>query len=338
FAQALVHAHQSTEFAELSGAGISSAIARGNLAHLLFLLGRYDDAARHQQVALTQIPRGSDFFLGALDTYAGIRLAQGRLDDAIRVLDDIDRLTADTDRPTSYVQRHGALTRIRTAIKAGQLTDALRHSEAAVQHAERARDMLAFHIGTLAHAEILLRIDCGPEALATVSRVAATIGDGQPDLYASSQTLLACLLKKAGHNVAARQHFERGERFYVALQHAIGLAAANETWDTIKSGDATSDDAAEGTSFINPHQVVDTLASTAAILSYHDRLPLVASELLDLVHKTGQFAATGAVIRRKDGSVRTFGVVPKTETTRTLHSVTAQGTLELHVDGDSSAE
>src|SRR5262249_33787674 len=167
---------------------------------------------------------------------------------------------------------------------------------------------------------------------------AATIGDGQPDLYASSQTLLACLLKKAGHNVAARQHFERGERFYVALQHAIGLAAANETSDTITTGDATSDDAAEGTSFINPHQVVDTLASTAAILSYHDRLPLVASELLDLVHKTGQFAATGAVIRRKDGSVRTFGVVPKTETTRTLHSVTAQGTLELHVDGDSSAE
>jgi tetratricopeptide (TPR) repeat protein len=87
FTDALEHAHRAVELAEISGAGVSIAIARGNLAHLLFLLGRFEEAVGHQQLALAQIPQGSDFFLGALDTYASIRLAQGRVNDAIRILD-----------------------------------------------------------------------------------------------------------------------------------------------------------------------------------------------------------------------------------------------------------
>src|SRR5262249_39928324 len=155
FTDALVHAHQAVELAEVSGAGVSIAIAHGNLAHLLFLLGRYEDAVDHQKLALARIPHGSDFCLSALDTYASIRLAQGRIDDATEILADIDRMTAETDRPASYVQRQCALTRIRIALKAGRLRDALKRSEAAVYHAELAKDVLAAHIGMLGKAEVL---------------------------------------------------------------------------------------------------------------------------------------------------------------------------------------
>src|SRR5262249_25547224 len=125
---------------------------------------------------------------------------------------------------------------------------------------------------------------------------------------------------------------------YGTLQHAVGFAAAKSLWeDTNATAAATATRSNEASGVQGP-AVIDALASAAAILTHHDRLPLVATELVEVLRKTAVFTSVGASIRRKDGSGRDIGRVTTTRTTRTLRAATPQGTLELSIDGAVSAE
>src|SRR5262249_39777753 len=149
--------------------------------------------------------------------------------------------------------------------------------------------------------------------------------------------ILACILKKAGKIPAANHHYERALRFYATLQHAVGLSAAHESWEDSQRTAGVSD-VVDGQTVDQTHQVGDILASAAAVLAHHDRLPLVAVELLSVLQKTGLFSHIGATIRRRDGSIRNFGSTPQIGAPKIITTSTPQGTLELHVEGDSCAE
>src|SRR5262249_36107485 len=137
-----------------SGVGASIFAGHGNLANLLHFTGDYEGAIHHIRLALQKAPEGSDYHIGALDTFARIRLAQGSLDDAEELLRTIDRLSAGNLRPASYANRHAILTHILASTARRQLNQARAHAESALALGDAVGDVLVSSFAALAISEL----------------------------------------------------------------------------------------------------------------------------------------------------------------------------------------
>src|SRR5262249_27766896 len=217
FSDALTHAHIALRFAERTGAAFGIATAHGNLANLLFVSGDYKNAAQHQDLASTRLPRSSDNYIAALDLHSQIAIAENRLDDASSLLGTIEALTRSLQRPSGYAQRHASMTRIDLLRRLGQHDAALVTADRVIRAAVAAGDVLLQHVAGLVKTELFVHTHKLDEAQTTLSTVIDTISQQQPTVYAKYQSVLSELLRYNRAILSATAHTERARRFYKTL-------------------------------------------------------------------------------------------------------------------------
>src|SRR3954469_4959952 len=338
FKTALHHARLAVSCAEQSGVGISIFAGHGNLANLLHFTGDYEGATHHIQLALKRAPEGSDYHVGALDTFARIKLAQGEFDGAEELLSVIDQMAKACDRPSAYANRRALITHIMLSTARGRLREAAAHARVAITLGNAAGDVLVSHIAGLAIAELHAREDKVSGAVNLMADLERTIFEQQPDVYARFETVRACVLKKGNDSNAARLHFDRATRVLDSLGHAPGLRESERSWAAVDLN-GQKPDACLGDDD-GSRLVADTLAEMAAIVAYAGRPEIVARELAELLTRTRCFAGIEFVHQTRDG-IRIFWQSGSARAvyTRTVHvGNMADGTIELRVFHDEQIE
>jgi DNA-binding NtrC family response regulator/tetratricopeptide (TPR) repeat protein len=307
FASALLHARRSVELAEQSGVANARATSHGNLANVLYLTGEYERAVEHNGLALPRCSPGSDNYIGAVDTFARIRLAQNRLDECDELLDKIDQVTRSSECRSRYAYRHALLIRINALARRERFEEALAHMETAIELAVTSSDFLLYHLAMLTKAELLVSTARVGDALDAMQNVAATVASQPPDVYALYERVLGGALSNAHSYDEALSHFERAARIYKACHHAPGLVELGWSWNgaaTYHIGAAREFAEETGRQAYRDEKLATAAAvqNVAALMICADRLEFVGGELVNLLWRAGSVTSAAAVFRANDGS------------------------------------
>ena len=254
FTEALERSPRAVELASRSGARYLLATAQGNLGHLLFLTGDYDNALQHQGDALKAFPPHSDNYIASLDNRILIKLAQNRLDQCHELLAQIDHEFRSLESRTNYVYRHALLTRAHVMYRSGQYGEALTHAQMAIELGQSSADVLLVHLAILMKAQILVANSDVAAAMRAIHGIALSVAAQSPDVLALYEGVIACALWSENSQSSARQHFERARRIYKTLNYAPGLAELEWSYNAAMAEAAVSVTGGQETAYVAAQQ------------------------------------------------------------------------------------
>ena len=296
----------------------------GNLGNLYFLVGEFDKSNEYFEAAIKALPSPGDNYNAGMDGFARVRLAQGRLEECGRLLDQIDSVFHTPKDQVLYAHRYSKLTRTQLLSRLGSFSDALVSAESLIQLASDAGDHLLRQIALLTKAEVLQQAGNVRESMDTLDIVVDTLAQQPPDLYAHYERILACALADSGDRETAGLHFERAQRVYESIRSAPGLVELSRRWN-----EATTQQIAESPTNIrrpgeNDESRLKTAApnssaaarnvlqTVAALLRYHSRPELVARELVYLLGQTDCTLDARAVSIGADGPAQVLAAANAT--------------------------
>ena len=304
----ILHARRSVKSAEGTGAAYSLASSVGNLAHLLYLIGDFEQAIECSANALEGFHPDNRNYVAVLDTVARIRLAQNRLSECEDVLDRMQRACERTNR-SPYVYRHYLFTRARFLERSSRFEEALEQIQILIELTTAANDRLLQSVALLTQAGLLLHLSRFDEAVEQLHLVATRLAGQPPDVYAMYEGVIACGLATTFPH-EARGHFERARRIYSCLGHAPGLIELASSRDCVSAQQSPPDltvDGAHGT--VRPPSMwtlSGLLHSVAMVTAHPDRAELVGNEILQILNAVGCVESAVAVTREADGTEREF--------------------------------
>ncbi|MES1255535.1 MAG: sigma-54 dependent transcriptional regulator [Acidobacteriota bacterium] len=301
FVAANTHARTSLDIAEDAGASSIRESALGNLGHLAYLAGRFDEAYDFLTRARTT-RRGSDTWVGCLDTLARIHLAQDHIANCARVLDEIESEARESGDQARFVYRHAQMTRAVLLARQGDIDGALRQIEFVIGLATRAKDEFFGNIASLSKADFLQEAGRLDECGSILRDLMLSIPQQPPDFSAHYERVLACATVRAGQMGAGDCHRRRSARIFGDLQHHAGALELANAWERACSNSPNAEiDSDE--QFLSPSSALHSVAS----LTLHVGRPiLIATELIDLLGKTGSVWHAAAEARGTDGVVETL--------------------------------
>jgi DNA-binding NtrC family response regulator/tetratricopeptide (TPR) repeat protein len=311
FAIALGHARRGVHVAQQSGAAVWRRASFANMAHLFYLLGRFDESVDYYDQALSALPSAGDNGVASLGSLAELRLAQGRIDESAELLDRMEQSIREPKDRMAYPHRHTAPTRSRLLARQGDLCGALENIESALVSAEVLGDQLLRKSALLTKAELLDESHASFALAATLDGAIADL-NYYPDLHAHYERVLACALAADGDAYAAHTHFDRAKRIYGSLGHVPGLLELNRRWDRATSQAATRATPST-TGGVHPADEpaahARTAVQAAAALMLHAGHPeLLAREIVELLGVTGCVRGATAISRDADGQIETLAV------------------------------
>ena len=341
FTAAHAHARRCLDFAEDAGAASVHESALGNLANLSLLAAQFDEAANYLNRA-NVARKGSDNWAACAETLARVALAQGRLDECMRLLDEIDNsITAPSDR-SRYVYRHTQLTRVQLLARLGDLDGALRHVEFALTLATQSRDHLLNNLALLARAELLQEAERVSDCASLLRNLVLAIPSQAPDFFAQYERVLACGMARTGQIEAAEAHRRRAERVYIGLRHEAGQLELSRCWRSA-SGARLADGRSHHQAPIN--SAIAMIGDIASIMLHVGRPELIARELVDLLGTTECVRYASAFARGADGAIESLAHSgePRDPTTssdeqRLLVGTAREREIEILVDAKPDLE
>jgi transcriptional regulator with PAS, ATPase and Fis domain len=295
FGNAMSQAVRGVELAERSGAANVRATSHANLAKVLFLTGDYRNAVEHQYRAIQELPVRSDSRIAALDGLVRIRLAQLRLSDCEKLLEEINFLLEPSKNPSRYVHRHAVLTRATVHARAGRVNDALEELNAAIKLAQSSGDSLLLHEATLTKAELLVQESRLAEAVSTTHSVSSTVTGQPPNIFALYQRVLGCLTTQSD-NAAAAEYFGRARRIYECLGQAPALVELELLYGTIIQEERSPTKTTHVPAVVSA--VIDGI-STAIV--HAGRPEFVAREFIELLNAANVITKAKVVVQRTNG-------------------------------------
>ena len=269
------------ELAEASGAASTIGTSLGNFGNLCFALGQFEEAIDYHQRALALFPSGGENWNASLESLAQIRLAQGRLDDCQRLLDEIDgAVVTDSDR-NRYVYRYAGLTRSKLLARSDRYEEALDTVDSTIKSAEECSDALLVSIAQLTRAQLQVEIGETETALVLLRSVGKNLPKLPQEFHAQYEKILGqALLGK--NSSLSDAHFDRAGRIYQALGSAPGrielLRARQSTPLPPNSNEPRPDCEPD-------NELGRVIQSVAALFVHLDRPEIIAQEIIDLLAK-----------------------------------------------------
>src|SRR6185437_7551597 len=117
FAAAQLHGKQALALSLESGVRNTIVAALGNLGSLHFHLADFDRATSYLQQAVSLVGSSTEYVVAVQNTIGQIYLAEGRLDEAARAVQEIERLCPTDEARRRYVFRHARVTRTKLLLQ-----------------------------------------------------------------------------------------------------------------------------------------------------------------------------------------------------------------------------
>jgi transcriptional regulator with PAS, ATPase and Fis domain/tetratricopeptide (TPR) repeat protein len=345
---ALRHARCGADIARESGAAVWRRAFHGNLAHLFYVLGRFDEATAEYQQSQSLLPSEGDNRLAWLGGLGEICLAEGRLDECQHL---VNRLEESIRQPTkAYNYRHTLPMRSLLSARFGQFDRAFEMIELASALADEAGDQLLAWEALLTRAGLLQQVRRLPELMTTLDGMLTEFGS-YPDLHAQYERIVGCALASINNLDAGIAHIERSRRIYESVRNAPGLIELSRCWslttsaapqgDDIVNHEVTPDSDARGA-------VIATrtgLQNASALMLHSSRPRFLAREIVHILAATDCVVGAVAISRAHDGEVETFanhGAVLPADSQQASQRLTvgAEGehTIEILFDSKSDIE
>ena len=282
YERALEHMEASVALASECGHAVARAVSLGNLAHVLFICGRFTAARETVDRALLGFVPGSDNYNSLLDLLARIELAESRLDPCGEIIERIEQgLTCDADK-RRYAYRHSLITKAKLQRRRGDLAAALETLDTVARAAALTRDDWLSKLATIEKLSTLTELRCLDEVNRVIRDNTSSV-ELPLDLFALYQGVIGSYLGTLEWRLASAQHVDRGDRIYYALGHAVGKGEIRAIREKL-----------EGTGTIAvvdvplpPADLSVVIQSVAALFSCVSNPEILAREMLELLWPSG---------------------------------------------------
>jgi transcriptional regulator with PAS, ATPase and Fis domain/tetratricopeptide (TPR) repeat protein len=283
----LLHARRALELADQSGVAVLKRASLGNLGNLYYFMGRLDDATDSLNQACGVMPQFGPNGVGVIDALANIHLLNDQPSECERLLDELDSRMLQTGRRESYVYRHSQLTRTKLLAYQGKLQDAISSAEHVLTMARDIGDHALQVSAQLALGDLFQRTGHFQRVTAILDSLSSTLGVHPPDVYAQYEQIIGCALARVKNVEGARHHLERSRRIYETVGAVTGIIdLERRTREARGCGDAVAGSYFDQTSH-QPARAVDLLHSVAGLMLHGNRPDLLASEVAEILRKTG---------------------------------------------------
>src|SRR5581483_348749 len=306
FDAAIFHGKRALALARQSGALYMEQACLTNVAHVLYLLGQFDDAIDHFAKAFEVRPSTIQPTHAGYDGLAQLYLTLGRLDECNALLERINEHVRLSSDRRLYTYRYAELTFVRLLIRRGQWIEAREESRMLHRLAIESGDRLLECLVDLARAD-LCALSGETDSLLAIVGLGSHRFVGHLELFAEYERVVATGSRAAGCS-AANSHFQRAKRIFAGLRNVPGLLEVKRclSSETTNGCDQPADDATD----FDPMAVVQQVAS---LMLLDGRPQLLASELIHLLHQTACVDWAVAVARADTGDYERLaacGAVP----------------------------
>jgi DNA-binding NtrC family response regulator/tetratricopeptide (TPR) repeat protein len=289
---ALNHASDLVPIAEKTGSESLKFGAVSNLAHLLVLQHRFDEALTCLDVALKTRGYGGGSQIALKDTLTLLHLSRGSYDKARTELNEIAALVEQSDGSNSWVGLEYLVHRVKWHFLAGQPEEGLSVALDAIPRIENISGKSVLARMKLLAAEGLGRTGRIDEGVAMASAALKADPDPPLELVAEFHRIIGRLY--AGDNDrAARDHFNRAIRIFDNLGNLAAKAdVGRDANETLNHSTGEAQPACN-----EPSDSVGLLLSQqiASLADLASRPKLLAEEVCALLSKTGAAESTQIV-------------------------------------------
>src|SRR5262249_41878953 len=153
--------------------------------------------------ALKALPSGTQA-VSCLANLARVRMAQGRIEDAVRLLDEVDDSVAHERDRVFYAYRYASLTRSVVSFRQGYVDLALSQVDAVLRACEQAGDQMLKQKALLTEAELLLAANRFAKYRTPLDAALADFDGGSPQLLVQCEQILGSAAAADGRSQAAR--------------------------------------------------------------------------------------------------------------------------------------
>jgi DNA-binding NtrC family response regulator/tetratricopeptide (TPR) repeat protein len=323
FHSARDHGALALEASRASGVAVILRSVHGNLGQLSLRMGEFDVALKYLDQALGWAEKGSDHYIGILDTIARVELAKGHAHDCERLLAEALAAKSISPDESGYIRRHCLLTRGEALARLGNSSESIRCFEKAMESAGRSGDLLLMESARLLLAEAAGEARPTPTCSSFEPLRPPALGL-TPEVTALYERAVASQLRASGNSDSARLHKDRAMRIYRAIGDVPGMLDTDRRWPPAVPRTETS---ALTTGVL--------LQNAAAVLMHAGRPELVAAGLIAILKDLPCVTGATAVSLAPDGTTDTldsFGTLDAAPASRTLALGTARGrALELRI-------
>jgi DNA-binding NtrC family response regulator len=297
---AFEHAVRCAALSEKSGAALIQRAAYGNLASLSYWLGRFDDAERYYDRAVSVLPsERSDTIVALRGILAETFLAQGRLTECAVLLECIENSAGGPDDQMYYF-RHTLAVRAQFEYRTSRVLDALKTADLTFDVAERVDDRLLSTAMALLRAELLFETGATRKAVDVLTAILPRFSNPL-HLYGQYERVLGSVLAQTGNEFLAESHLKRSRRIYEGLRHAPGLIALEQSTTALSA----PHDVADSDQRRNKHAVDEArigIQGAAAIMLLVGRPEPLARELVHLLGQAATVRWAAAIRQTSDGT------------------------------------
>ena len=262
--------------------------ALANLGQAKLYLGEFDDANLFLTKALAKASGSTNVHLALLDSYAQLKLTQGRLDECQALLDDIDRLNPPRDRyQPSWLDLWIHQTRIRLLQGRERWVEAADVASTAIGIASAREDRRLGALFRILKADSITRLGRFVEAGELLADATAACDSGSLDTSAEIARVTGIVLARQGAPSAAARHFDRAHRIADSIGNAcLRMRIDADRQIALPPHAASSLDVAAGR---GPEQPETThhgeLDGVTLLLEFAGRPDLMGRELLHLLDR-----------------------------------------------------
>jgi DNA-binding NtrC family response regulator/tetratricopeptide (TPR) repeat protein len=282
FDAALKHGQRGLFLAEESGVMNAITASLGNLGNLFFQLGDFTQAADYLHKAIALAARGSEHSIAVHETLAQIYLADGRLDSAAAMLQQIElHVPAESER-ARYVFRHTQLTKSKLLLRQNRRSGAMSVADEVSALAQQSGDVLLSSSAELVKAELLIQDGRVSDALSLLESVVPELPQRPPRLYGVYESLIGLASVQTHSGQSSDQHFRRAEAVFDALGNGPDSHDLRRRRESAKESEQSQGSSAQNdnSSSLASRDVVQAIAM---MLLHAHKPQLVAAQMLDLL-------------------------------------------------------
>ena len=279
----------------------------GNLGNLYYARGEFDRALDYFERSYKALPSGAQA-VSCLTNLARVRLSQGRINDAAKLMTEIDDATASDHNRNSYPYRYAALARSVVLFRQNRVEDAHKELESVLGICDQMGDEMLKHKALMAQAEFFLASGRHSDFTKALNAALAQLHDESPQFYVQFERILCLATAGNGDGKVARQHFDRAQRISEVCQLVVpefDIRARDDDGDKQPNNVVTPVVEPDARTMSTAGSVIQSITAITANLS---RPELVGRELLAIVESAG-FAHSAVVTARTEQGSRVVAAV-----------------------------